>query len=311
MPKREAMLNQIARDQRGIFTLAQAEACGLARRTLSGRAARGMYEEIHPGVYGLAGSATNWSRQVVAAVLSATFPSAASHKTAAYLWEMTDRRPDFIEIVTTRHLRVKRLPFVVHESGDLTETDIQLVDGIATTSPARTLVDLGASARIGTVARCFDTALRAKLVTTGQVDELVRRVARKGRTGVGTIRPLLEERMRWQSQTESALEDRFRALVDRAGLPTPASQYELTGHDDGFIGRYDFAYIECKALVELDSERFHMDPEAFQRDREKQTRAQLLGWTVYRFTWRDLTDRPEMVLDVLASMLATCGQHGR
>ena len=50
MPKREAMLNQIARDQRGIFTLAQAEACGLARRTLSGRAARGMYEEIHSGL---------------------------------------------------------------------------------------------------------------------------------------------------------------------------------------------------------------------------------------------------------------------
>jgi predicted transcriptional regulator of viral defense system len=309
--KREALLNKIARDQRGLFTLAQAEACGFARRTVTGRAARGLYEQIHPGVYGFAGSEATWNRQVIAAVLSVNLPSAASHRTAAFLWGMTDYCPERIEIVTRRHLRLMRVPFVVHESKDLVETDIHLVDRIPTTSPARTLVDLGASARLGTVARCFDTALRTKVVSVEEVDEVVRRVARRGRTGIGIIRPLVKERLRWQSVTASSLEDRFRALVDRASLPVPDGQYMLTDPSGGFVGRYDFAYVQCKTLVELDSERFHMDPASFQRDREKQTRAQMLGWTVYRFTWQDLTDRPDMIITILASILATCGADQR
>jgi predicted transcriptional regulator of viral defense system len=302
--KREAMLNAIARDQRGLFTLAQAEACGFARRTVTGRAARGLYEQVYPTVYGLAGSEATWHREVVAAVLSGTPPSAASHLTAAFLWNLTDQRPRRIEIVTLRHLRVKRLPFAVHESKDLIEDDIHFVDGIPTTSPARTLVDLGASAKLGPVARCLDTALRTKLVTLEEIDQLLRRVARRGRTGVATIRPLVQERLRWQSVTDSTLEDRFRAIVHKARLPVPVSQYDLHSDKGMFIGRFDFAYEGHMMLVELDSERYHMDPDSFQRDREKQTNAQLLGWTVYRFTWRDLTERADVVTSVLASILA-------
>jgi very-short-patch-repair endonuclease len=84
----------------------------------------------------------------------------------------------------------------------------------------------------------------------------------------------------------------------------PTSQYTLTDLDGTFIGRYDFAYVGRKVIVELDSERFHMDPDSFQRDRDKQTSAQVRGWMVYRFTWQDLTARPDQVISVLASILA-------
>ena len=76
MPERDALLNKIAREQRGLFTLSQAEACGFARRTVTRRAERGIYEQLHPGVYGLAGSEPTWHREVMAAVLSANQPSA-------------------------------------------------------------------------------------------------------------------------------------------------------------------------------------------------------------------------------------------
>ena len=42
-----------------------------------------------------------------------------------------------------------------------------------------------------------------------------------------------------------------------------------------------------------------MDPESFQRDRDKQNRAQMLGWTVYRVTWRQLIDDPDSVRAIL------------
>jgi len=96
----ERLLVSTARSQRGVFTLAQAKACGIPRRTISGRVSRGVYETLHPGVFGLAGSEDSWHRRVLASVLSISEPASASHKTAAYLWGMTSQRPEVTEVVS-------------------------------------------------------------------------------------------------------------------------------------------------------------------------------------------------------------------
>lgn len=311
MPRRDILLLTIARDQRGVFTLAQAERCGVPASTVRGRAGRGVYELLHPGVYGVAGAGDTWRRQVMAAVVSATEPAAASHRTAAYLWGMMDRSPQQIEVVSPRHQRVKRLAFVVHESKDIRTSDIVLIDQIPVTSAVRTVVDLGASAHLGVVARCLDSGLRTGLYSLSDVEEFVRRVAKRGRVGVGVIRPLIEERKLWKGITESPLEDKFRSVVATSPLPMPDAQIVVSRPSGEFVGRYDFGYPRCMAIFELDSEGWHMDPVSFQRDREKQNMAQVLGWTVYRFTWRQLNDDPQSVIAVLASVLTECGRYGR
>ena len=302
MPRREKLLYAIARDQRGVFTLAQAEACGLPRRTVAGRATRGLYDVIHPGVYVLAGSDDTWMRAVVGAVLSASEPAAASHKTAARLWGLADRKPRMIEVVSRRHLRVKRDRFTLHESKDLSEHDIVQLDGIPVTSAERTVVDLGASAPSRLVEKCIDTGLRKGLFTIWDVHRFMCRVARPGRTGVGTIRPLVEERLTWQGITESDLEDLFRKIVASSSYPMPDTQHRLFDSKGTFVGRYDFAYPSRLSIIETDSEGFHMDPVSFQRDREKQNRAHALGLTVYRVTWRQLIEDPESVLQIIAAI---------
>jgi len=304
MPRREKLLYAIARDQRGLFTLAQAEACGIPRRTVSGRAARGLYDMIHPGVYGVAGSEDTWMRTVIGAVLSASEPAAASHRTAARLWGMVDRTPRAVEVTSQRHLRVKRGGFTVHESKDLVDHDIVRIDGIPVTSAARTVVDLGASAPSWVVEKCLDTGLRKELFAIWDVHRFMCRVARQGRTGVGTIRPLVEERLTWQGITESDLEDLFRKVVASSPYPMPDTQHVLLDGDGTFVGRYDFAYPTRLSIIETDSERYHMDPVSFQRDREKQNRAQMLGWTVYRITWRQLIDDPDSVRAIIAAIWA-------
>lgn len=302
MHERERLLAAIARDQRGVFTLDQGLACGFARSTITTRARRGAYEAIYPRVYGMAGSEDSWRRQALAAVLSTGATSAASHRTAAHLWGLTSRLPEEIEIVTVRHRRRDRGDFTVHESKDLVASDIVTVDGIPTTSAVRTVVDLGASAPPWLVERCLDTGLRKKLFTAWQVRCFVARVARPGRTGVGIIRPFLEERIAWAAITESELEDLFRSVVAPLNLPMPEEQYRLFGRADEFVGRFDFAYPQRDALIETDSEGWHMDPVSFQRDREKQNRAHALGWTVYRFTWRQLVDDPQSVRDIITAI---------
>ncbi|NOX23312.1 MAG: DUF559 domain-containing protein [Actinobacteria bacterium] len=299
------LLISTARIQRGVFTLTQAQACGIPRRTITGRAARGVYETLYPGVYGIAGTDDSWHRSVIASVLSLPQPVAASHQTAAHLWGMAPQQPKAVEVVTRRYRRRHRLPFVVHESLDLLETDIVEIDGIPVTSAVRTVVDLGASAPPWYVERCLDNALRDKQLTAWDVRCFIARVARSGRNGIGTIRPLVEDRLSWNSITESVLEDLFRSVVASSPYPMPDPQYELVDVNGDLVGRFDFAYPASRALIETDSERYHMDSASFQRDREKQNRAQLLGWTVYRFTWRQLLDEPDSVLDVIASICET------
>jgi hypothetical protein len=64
-------------------------------------------------------------------------------------------------------------------------------------------------------------------------------------------------------------------------------------------------------LIDPDSEAYHMDRTSFQRDREKQNAAQILGWTVYRFTWRRLIDTPAALIRTLASIRVEEWPYGR
>ncbi len=302
MASRDILLARSARRQRGVFTLAQADACGIPQRTVEHRVSVGLYEAMHPCVYGYAGAEPTWERDVAAAVLSTAQPAAASHRTAAVLWGMMSRRSEPIEIVTTRHRRPKRSGPTVHESKDLLTSDIVNLDGIPVTTAVRTIVDLGASAPPWLVERCLDSGLRRNLFTAWQVRCFIARVARPGRTGVGTIRPLVMDRIAWGSITESDLEDLFRAVVSHLPYPMPDLQFKLFEPDGEFVGRFDFAYPARTALIETDSERWHMDPRSFQRDREKQNRAHALGWTVYRFTWHQLVDDPASVRRIITAI---------
>jgi len=301
----DRLLAKVAREQHGLFTRVQALAVGIRDRTIDSRVSRGTYERIHPEVFGFPGATVTWHRSVLAAVFSVGSPGAASHRTAAFLWGLTDIEPAEIEVTCKRHKRKHRFAFRVHESKDFLESDIVTVDGIPVTSAARTIVDLGASANFGTVARCLDAGLRSKLFTIEDVDRFVGRVARRGRTGVGIIRPLVAERFAWRGLTESPLEDLFRRIVAGSSMPMPEAQYVLSEPDGTFVGRFDFAYADRFALIELDSERWHMDPVSFQRDREKQNRANALGFTVYRFTYRQLRHGPDAVIKLLAYVNAT------
>ncbi len=155
------------------------------------------------------------------------------------------------------------------------------------------------------VESCLDKGLSDGLFTIRELQGYLASVARSGRNGVGTIRPLIEERTGWSGATESALEDLFRSIVSRAGLELPQPQYVVLDDLGQFVCRADFAYPHRMMLVELDSEKYHMDPKSFQADRRKQNRAQQLGWMVFRFTWRQLIDDPGSVLRILASQDAT------
>jgi very-short-patch-repair endonuclease len=283
----------------GVFTREDAKRAGISRDVLNYAVESGRYHRLYPGVYTIAGSSQTMQQRMAAAVLSFPALAAVSHQTAAELWSLTQRGIRAVEIVTTRWDRVPRADVRVHESLDLLPCDVVMLNGIPVTTPVRTVVDLGASNK-WVVERALEQGIRKQLYTLGDVEALVARVAKRGRRGVGVIRPLLKARRRWDTVTESALEDEFRKVVVSSGLPTPVPQYVVRDEGDRFVCRADFAYPAQRVLIELDSEAHHLDRMSFRRDRTKQNSAVVLGWTVLRYTWWDVVEAPGRVCDEVA-----------
>ena len=70
-----------------------------------------------------------------------------------------------------------------------------------------------------------------------------------------------------------------------------------------FVARVDFAYPDPRLAIELDGFRSHGQRKTFDQDRTRQNQLVLLGWTVLRFTWSDLTDRGDSVAATLGAAL--------
>lgn len=302
MSSPEIAIAEIAEGQQSVFSVDQAAASGMTRKRLRYLIDRGVYVRVDREVLAIAGTPSTWRRSVMIAVLTASGDAAASHQTAAELWGLTDRRADRIDVVVERWDRLHR-SFAVHESRDLEKSDIERTEGIPVTSPPRTVVDLGATAP-WLVESALETGIRKGLMTLTDVESFVARVGRRGRQGVGVIRPLIEARRRWDGSTESQLEDLFLRVVTEAGIPEPEAQF-VVNDSQGFVCRADFAYRLHRLLIELDSEAHHMDRLTFRRDREKQNRAELLGWRFLRYTWWDLTERPSTVVQQLREALSS------
>jgi len=85
----EERLLALAATQLGLFTIAQARACGITRATIRNRLVRGVWVREHQGVFSVAGLPPSPARAHLAAVLAAGKDARSSHRAAAWGWKMT------------------------------------------------------------------------------------------------------------------------------------------------------------------------------------------------------------------------------
>jgi very-short-patch-repair endonuclease len=108
----------------------------------------------------------------------------------------------------------------------------------------------------------------------------------RGRRGAAILRELLLHRSPAEALSESDLEDLMVELLKDGSFPPWTQQYPMR-LSFGPI-RIDFAYPAVKLAIECDSYMWHMDEEAFRRDRRRDAELQAMGWIVLRFTWRQI-----------------------
>jgi very-short-patch-repair endonuclease len=171
------------------------------------------------------------------------------------------------------------------------------------TTPERTLFDLAATTGVGQLAWMAVELARDGRLQFGAVERVVADIGRRGKPGTARMRELLEslDTGDQRSTGESPLERRGRALLTRAScacgfrseFPIPWAKRR----------RFDDAFPTHRLAIEWDSIRYHGQRDAFEVDRRRDRSALEHGWRVVRFTWADVTERPDRVVDTVRRML--------
>ena len=180
------------------------------------------------------------------------------------------------------------------------DDDVVEDEGLKTTTPARTLLDLAtARASRRTLEKALHRAESRRLHLP--VDALRARCHR--RRGAKTLRAVLDWHLAGTTITESEAEEAFLAIVRRTGLPEPTPQHGAEGR------RRDVAWPVQRVVVEIDSRGFHDTTAAFEQDRIRDNELTLAGWTTLRFTYRRVVHEPKAVERDLVLALVASGSR--
>ena len=296
----EAAIVALAERQHGLVTLPQLQLHGLGKAAVAKRAKDGRLHRVHRGIYAVGRpSLTNRGRWM-AAVLAYGPKARLSHRSATALHGIRpDNRAKTDVTVPGRSAR-SRPTIDVHTSLTLDPADITTINGIPCTTVARTLVDLGDVVSRSAVERAVNQAEVLRLFDGKAVHEAL---ARAGpRRGAGTLRAVLESYTE-PALTRKGIEERFLALCRKSTLPSPAVNTWIT-LNDGVAYEADFLWRTEKLIAETDGRDVHSTRKAFEHDRLRDQRLTLAGYTVVRFTWRQLTRDPAGVAETLAALLA-------
>lgn len=286
----------------GVVTRSEVLALGVPSSTLDRMVSQGILNRARPGIYTLPGN--NDDHLTMLHVACRKLGAVASHMSAATIHRLAEPR-HVRPTVSVPRRRTKDHPGVtVHQLTDLTDEHIEVVDGLPVTIPERTIVDLAAILHEGHLERLVDHGLAGAILDLNMLARLHTTLARRGKPGTVKLRTIIEGRGPGYVAPESELERRLLSLIEVAGLPEPTRQFRpdwLTPTG----GRVDLAFAEHRLVIEGDSRRWHTLANSFEIDRLRDNTAQLAGWRILRFTWAEITERPERVVSTIARALRT------
>lgn len=186
--------------------------------------------------------------------------------------------------------------------------DVVVLDGVAVTTPARTVVDLARTEPFAAGLTVADQALNRQLTTR---EELMREIeASRGHRGVRRARLVVE---RADPRAESPGESLSRAQMHLLGLPIPDLQRAF--HDtDGFVGRVDFWWEDLGIIGEFDGRVKYESPavrdglnrEALWAEKRREDRLRRLSGGFVRWVWSEALD-----LQGFGRLLAAAGIQPR
>jgi hypothetical protein len=299
----DAALIARSRRQHGIFTIAQAIECGVPKVTIYRRAARGRYEPLWPGVFRVSGVPDTKEGRQLAVLLRYGGDATLARATAADVHGLEHRLPADGMHLLVRDRRFAAHPEIhVHRSLHLSGADVTEVGALRVTSVTWTLTDLAGLVEPGRLRKLVSAGVRSGRTDAARLRELLRR---RGRfVGRAMLRRIVDELSPLERVTRSELESLFLLVTSRAGVPPSAMNHPVRD-TNGERRELDAVYLPERLPVELDSRAFHGTLLDWNDDLRRENAVKLVGWRdPLRFTYADLRDRPDEVVEVLRAALA-------
>jgi len=103
-------------------------------------------------------------------------------------------------------------------------------------------------------------------------------------------------------------EQRLHQILDDAGITGWVAGEAVHDRAGAVIGMADVQFPRARLIIEIDGKAYHGESR-FQSDRTRQNRLVLAGYTILRFTWEDLGDRPERVARQIRDALRAIRLH--
>jgi hypothetical protein len=222
---------------------------------------------------------------------------------AAALWRLDGvvRPGRKIEVTVVRPRHPHAVPGIVHRTLELGPADVEPRQLIPRTTAARTLLDIACRLGPRELEAALDDAERRGLVWRPHLRWRVDALRRNGRAGVPAMSDLLD-RTEGRPLGDSWLEQAGIRLIVGAGLPVPRVQVKRRKAGAG-IARVDLFWEEAKLVVELAGHGTHSTRRHRQSDAERAARLGLERWQVVEFTYEDVVERPQYVVDMIRAYL--------
>ena len=210
--------------------------------------------------------------------------AAASHRSAAWLWELADE-PALVELTVPRaSSRRSPAPWLRLYRRDLPSDRVVLWDNLATVEPEQTVLDCLAVMDEPAGALLIDTALAGRARPALLRGRCAANVGRRG--AKAAVRALTLATPGAVSHPERVLAKALRG----AGI----GSFLVNRPVRGYVA--DLLDERLRLIIEVDGWSAHGHRGAFQRDRTRQNVLVAAGYTVLRYTASDVAHRLPGVL---------------
>jgi len=287
-------LAALAEDQYGVVSRRQLHALVYSDAEIDRACAAGRLHRLHRGAYAVGHVSLSNHGRCLAAVLACGPRAVLSGRSAGWLWDLLPSYGGSIDVTVSNRGHSRR-GIRLHHAPALGAEDRARRARIPVTAIPRTLLDLAATLNRRQLDRAVERTEELGLFDLRAIEALLLRV--RGHRGCGRLRRALAA-YREPDFTRSGLERHFLELVERAGLPRPAVNTFVAGHE------LDAYWPAVRFAVELDTYDHHGGHAAFERDRIRQEDLKLSGIELTRITGARIEGEPKAVANRLRALLA-------
>lgn len=298
--KRRPTLAAVAAATNDVVCVAELRGAGVSSDQISHMVAIGFLHPIHRGVYAVGRPHVSFEGRCRAACLACGPRSAVSHITAGRAHNL--RRSTGTIHVSEPRQRRSQPGLIVHHPRSLPPDDIEVHDGYARTTVARTILDMAAGASVDAVGKWLHEAGVQRVLDCRAVWAVLQREQHhRGRRRLEAALALEV------LDTRTGLEDELFAIWRRAGMPAAVAN-DWVWTENG-LEEVDLHCATLDLVVEADGGRYHASRWRRRRDAAKDERVRRAGKTVRRVPELEITLDPGAVAEELRRLAAALGRR--